>query len=168
MNANATESYGKPSLQSRTSVDHSIRVTSGRGDVVILEPERRSAPAVMASCGRDGSFANFDPQGSVATLVTQPLAINPAGAITGYYLDANGGYHGFIRTPKGTLTTIDAFPNATFTFALAINPAGTIVGFYNDTIFTLHGFILPPAGHYPPPYDRSPVPFDLASVALTR
>src|SRR5260221_12283782 len=98
----------------------------------------------MASCRRDGTFNIFDPQGSVATLVTQPLAINPAGAITGYYLDANGGYNGFIRTPKGTLTTIDAFPNATFTFALAINPARTIGEFYNDTRFTPPGLILPP------------------------
>src|SRR5260221_10203704 len=111
----------------------------------------------MASCRRDGTFNIFDPQGSVATLVTQPLAINPAGAITGYYLDANGGYHGFIRTPKGTLTTIDAFPNATFTFALAINPAGTNVGFYNLTRLTPHRFILPPAGTSTPSLYLSPV-----------
>jgi hypothetical protein len=35
------------------------------------------------------------------------MAINPAGAITGYYYDANQVYHGFLRARDGTLTTLD-------------------------------------------------------------
>jgi hypothetical protein len=30
---------------------------------------------------------------------TFPSDVNPAGAITGYYIDADGVYHGFLRTP---------------------------------------------------------------------
>jgi hypothetical protein len=32
-------------------------------------------------------------------MVTSPVAINPAGTITGYYGDAKGKTHGFLRIP---------------------------------------------------------------------
>src|SRR5262245_26453013 len=38
---------------------------------------------------------------------TQPFAINPAGAITGFYFDTGDAIHGFLRTPDGTIGTID-------------------------------------------------------------
>jgi hypothetical protein len=66
-------------------------------------------------------------QGSVAE------AINPAGAIVGYYLDASGVNHGFLRDQDGAFTTFDVSGAGTGlfqgTFGLAINPAGAIVGF---------------------------------------
>ena len=40
----------------------------------------------------------FDPPGSTGTA---PAGINPAGAITGYYVDANGG-HGFLWSHRHT------------------------------------------------------------------
>jgi hypothetical protein len=36
------------------------------------------------------------------------LGINPAGTITGFYVDTNTVYHGFLRARDGTITTFDA------------------------------------------------------------
>ncbi len=44
----------------------------------------------------DGTFTTVDPPGSAATF---PSGINPAGAITGFYFDASGAAHGFLRSP---------------------------------------------------------------------
>ena len=35
-------------------------------------------------------------------------SINPAGAITGLYVDPANVYHGFLRAPDGTFTTLNA------------------------------------------------------------
>ncbi len=43
-----------------------------------------------------GKFVTVDPPGSAGTL---PYSINDLGAITGYYIDANNVYHGFLRIP---------------------------------------------------------------------
>ena len=43
-------------------------------------------------------FTTFDAPGAGAgTQGTFPLAMNPSGAITGYYFDASGAFHGFLR-----------------------------------------------------------------------
>jgi len=43
---------------------------------------------------RDGAITVFDAPNAVKTIL---FSINPAGAITGYYVDANG-THGFVRS----------------------------------------------------------------------
>jgi len=74
-------------------------------------------------------------QGTVAD------AINQAGTITGFWVDANFLMHGFVRAADGTITTFDASPNS-FTFPGAINPAGEIAGYWCDSAFnTCHGFL---------------------------
>jgi hypothetical protein len=55
-------------------------------------------------------------------------------------------YHGFLRAPDGTLTTIDP-PGAVFTEAMSINPAGTITGDYCDTT-ACHGFLRAKDGRF--------------------
>ena len=45
---------------------------------------------------RDGKLTTFDPPGSTST---QPTCINDTGAITGFYADASGVTHGFLRSP---------------------------------------------------------------------
>ena len=63
---------------------------------------------------------------------TTPTAINPAGAITGYFFDANWTGHAFLRSHEGIFTIVDG-PGAnsiTGTVATAINPSGTITGYY--------------------------------------
>jgi len=94
-------------------------------------------------------------------LGTQGEDINPAGAITGLYADANNVMHGFLRTPQGRLITFDApgagtVPNLYFkstpagtyggqgTYAMSINPEGAIAGSYIDETNLGHGFLLAP------------------------
>jgi hypothetical protein len=78
---------------------------------------------------------------------TFPGSINFWGAITGYYQDANGTYHGFVRNPRGTFKTFDA-PDADTnagdfngTLPGSINDSGAITGSYYDTNGVGHGFV---------------------------
>jgi hypothetical protein len=96
-------------------------------------------------------------------LGTQGEDINPAGAITGLYADANNVMHGFLRTREGILITFDApgagtVPNLYFkstpagtlggqgTYAMSINPEGAITGSYIDETNLGHGFLRAPDG----------------------
>jgi len=89
-------------------------------------------------------FITFDAPGA-GPVGTMPQSINPAGAITGYYWDANYATHGFLRTSDGTITTFDA-PGAAITTnfgtqALSIDPAGEITGQFEDVSGAYHGFL---------------------------
>jgi probable HAF family extracellular repeat protein len=84
------------------------------------------------------------------SLCTTPVAINLFGAVTGYYADANGALHGFVRTPLGTITTFDGpgatCPGSSFcTDPVGINLQGAIAGSYCDAV-TCHGFLRAPSG----------------------
>ena len=97
----------------------------------------------------DGRFTTFDVPGAGTVpdswQGTYPLAINPAGAIAGDYLDASYVYHGFLRTPDGKITTFDAPGAGTGegqgTYAQSINSAGEITGYYWDAAGMAHGFL---------------------------
>ena len=86
--------------------------------------------------------------------------INPAGAITGWYVDSNNVMHGYLRAPDGTFTPFDApgagtdssvcagapaAPGAppwlVGTQAGSLNPEGAVVGQYVDTNCVIHGFL---------------------------
>jgi hypothetical protein len=45
----------------------------------------------------DGNIVTVDPLGSVFTWSS---SMNDSAVITGYYLDANSVYHGFLRIPR--------------------------------------------------------------------
>jgi hypothetical protein len=77
---------------------------------------------------------------------TFALAINPAGTITGYSLDANFVAHGFVRAADGTIATFDAPGAVLGTFPVAISLAGAITGFLVDANFIAHGFVRTPTG----------------------
>jgi hypothetical protein len=96
------------------------------------------------------TFITFVVPGSVCEAsfpkCTTPVAINPAGTVTGFYADANAARHGFLRAGDGTITAFDV-PGATCTrhssectSPAAINPAGAITGSYCDGI-TCHSFL---------------------------
>jgi hypothetical protein len=101
-----------------------------------------------------GEFTTFDvpgegPQG-LNCYADCSLGLNDFGAITGYYLDANNVYHGFVRSPEGKITTFDA-PGADTTpgdfngtYPNSINDAGVITGTYQDKNSTFHAFVLFP------------------------
>ena len=88
----------------------------------------------------DGTFELFTGP-SASTNYTAPIAMNAAGAITGYSCDA-AGCHGLLRAPDGTLTSFDP-PGSTFTVGTAINPSGVITGFFY-AVSGQHGFVLTP------------------------
>ena len=74
--------------------------------------------------------------------------VNAAGAVVGSYVDADGMFHGFIRHPDGSFTTIDlpTMPNLQFLFVNTITDLG-VIGFRakaaNDI---LRSYILLPNG----------------------
>ena len=79
------------------------------------------------------------------------IGLNDFEVITGYYLDANNVYHGFVRNPKGKVTSFDA-PGAdqtagsfNGTFPVSINDQGAITGYYLDSNNVNHAFFVLPS-----------------------
>jgi hypothetical protein len=81
---------------------------------------------------------------------TYPMGISGTGWIVGYYSDAEGVFHGFLRNPK--YTTLDVPGAGTKgdqgTQALSINDAGEISGVYFDSNSVEHGFTRDASGTY--------------------
>lgn len=78
---------------------------------------------------------------------TYPNAINASGAVVGSYQDANGTFHGFLRSRDGEYTTFDV-PGADLTpgdfngtYPSAMNDLGVIAGYYWDVNGFSHGFL---------------------------
>jgi hypothetical protein len=101
----------------------------------------------------NGTFTQIDapdagtgpfPQGTFPSEFT-PAGINPAGAITGFYVDASSVQHGFVRAPSGTIIEFDP-TGSIFTNPNAINEPGAITGFYVDASGVGHGFLRAPDG----------------------
>jgi hypothetical protein len=100
----------------------------------------------------EGILTKFDVPGAGTGfgMMTVATAINPKGAITGYYflpIQGNpfgGNIRGFLRNPDGTFSTFDAAtypPCCIFTYAQAINPKDAIAGYDNDGHSIYHGFV---------------------------
>lgn len=117
----------------------------------------------------DGTITSFDAPGAgmpsgppcspllIAFTGTQGSAINPAGAIAGQYVDTSGVFHGFLRSPDGTITPYDAPGAATgtgqgtfTTFGAGINPAEEIGGGYADANCTFHSTVRAKDGTFTP------------------
>jgi hypothetical protein len=88
----------------------------------------------------DERKAPGDPPGSTYTSAN---GINKAGAITGYYSHANHVNHGFLRAPRGAISTFDP-PGSKGTIANSINAAAAITGYYVDAKHVVHGFLRSP------------------------
>ena len=113
----------------------------------------------------DGAIATFDAPGAgrpgscsppvICSNGTQGASINPVGAIAGQYSDTSGVFHGFLRSPDGTITTFDA-PGAgtaasqgTFvTFTDGINPVGAIALGFVDASGMFHAAVRAPDGAF--------------------
>jgi hypothetical protein len=109
-----------------------------------------------------GTITTFDAPGAgtsednVYVQGTFPLSINDNGTITGYYVDASDGFHGFVRSASGTITTLDAPGAGTGqsplngyqlgTKALSVNNGGVITGYYIDPNEAYHGFMVSASG----------------------
>ena len=113
---------------------------------------------------RWGNITTFDAPGAGSKTVTgfyptavglggqgtYGIAINPAGAIAGTYIDKGNVMHGFLRDPDGSFTRIDV-PGAGSGFAEGteadnVNSAGVVAGTYVDASGVSHGFVRDPDG----------------------
>jgi hypothetical protein len=85
---------------------------------------------LVAADNPQPTIITFDTPGAV--IFTLVAGINPAGVITGGYLDANIVEHTYLRAPDGTFTTFDAPGAGTGPFQgtgpNGMNPAGAITG----------------------------------------
>jgi len=83
---------------------------------------------------------------------TSANVVNPAGVVTGWYLDPNNTYYSFLRTPHGKIITFSPPGAGTGTYqgsgGWGINPAGVITGDYVDVSCLEHGFIREPDGEF--------------------
>jgi len=92
----------------------------------------------------------YVPSDAVTTVAS---GINDSGEITGFYVDGDSSYHGFLRGAGGRYTTFDE-PNAIVegfdegTLPRAINADGMVVGEYFDSLGVLHGFTRDQSGNY--------------------
>jgi hypothetical protein len=100
------------------------------------------------------AIISFDPPGSPIPSQTYPQAINPAGVITGYYYDAGGIPHGFLRARDGTFPSFD--PNGSLAAlgatqgskAFGINSALVITGYWYDASGFIHCFMRASTGTF--------------------
>jgi len=100
-----------------------------------------------------GKFTTFDSPGADTTPGdfngTLPNGINDAGAITGFYVDASGASHGFLRSPEGAFTTFDVTGSIIGTTTpVALNLEGAIVGFSADQNDVFRPFLRRPDGTF--------------------
>jgi hypothetical protein len=99
--------------------------------------------------------------------------INDAGAVTGFYADADGGSHGFLRSPEGAFITFDVpGSSAGTTTPNALNLEGSIVGFSADQNDVFRPFLRRPNGTFatwsvPGECDASPATGCFGSAAFS-
>jgi probable HAF family extracellular repeat protein len=67
--------------------------------------------------------------------------INDGGEIVGRFDNADGTYHGYLRSSEGDFASLDV-PGALQTEAYRINDAGDVVGVYVSADGTTHGFLM--------------------------
>ncbi len=92
----------------------------------------------------DGTLITVDPSDST---YSQPVGINPAGTIAGYYYQVvyYSPPRGFLRAPNGAFTTFDYPGTPGSTYPFAINPTGEIAGYYTDSSGNQQCFLRIPA-----------------------
>ena len=82
---------------------------------------------VLAGPGSKGrqQYTVFDPPNATYTSASN---INDLGAVTGYFYDADGRIHGFVRHANGQFIVIEAIPGARDTEAVGTNVRGETAG----------------------------------------
>jgi hypothetical protein len=102
----------------------------------------RAEGRVFGAFENSGAVSTFDIP--AVTYGTFAQSMNPAGAITGYYVDAahdreGTSVHSFERDSHGIVTTFDP-PGVGYSIANSINAEGAIAGYYYK-VGILHGFV---------------------------
>jgi len=89
------------------------------------------------------SYSFFTVPGA-AEYTTSPSGLNDKGQVAGYFADASGAYHGFLKE-YGTYTTIDV-PGASYTFLDGLNNSGIIQGQIYDAAGAAEGVVATSGG----------------------
>ena len=93
-----------------------------------------------------GGFTTLDVPGTG----TKAISINALGAVIGDYDASGSGSQSFLRSPQGTITTLQPPPGYYTIDPKVINAAGAITGSaYGGTSFVQHGFVRSPQGTTP-------------------
>jgi len=111
---------------------------------------------VFLACGLAGAQRivtfNAPGAGTGAGQGTLAQGINLERTTYGYYIDASGVAHGFLRSRNGTFATFSAPRAGTAsgqgTFAYSLDPAGAITGYYIDGNGAMHGYLRSWRGHF--------------------
>ncbi len=93
---------------------------------------------------KDGTLAIFDAPGAVSG--TYLAGIDEQGNIGGYYCDASGLCHGFLRSAAGTFTTFDAPGAVAGTYETSVGLEGVLAGYYWDAQYIGRGFVRSTSG----------------------
>jgi hypothetical protein len=83
-----------------------------------------TTPAFAQNLG-PAKIISFDAPGSTGTFA---YSINSTLTVTGIYMGATPGDHGFVRSALGAFTSFDV-PGSGSTVALSINGGGAVTGF---------------------------------------
>ena len=89
------------------------------------------------------SYSFFAVPGA-AEYSTSPSGLNDKGQVAGYFADASGVYHGFLKE-YGTYTILD-MPGAPFTFLDDLNNSGVVQGQIYDAANAAEGFVATSGG----------------------
>jgi hypothetical protein len=93
----------------------------------------------------EGRFISFEAPGADTTANsyngTWAQGINDLGEIAGYYADATGLTHGYVRSAFGQFKSFDAPDGENGTSPLFISLAGDVVGYALDTNLLFHAFL---------------------------
>lgn len=96
----------------------------------------------------EGKITAFDAPGADTTANdfngTWAQGINDLGDITGYYDDAMGVAHGYVRSPGGVFKFFDSPDGENGTVPLFINLERSVVGYALDTNLLFHAFLRHP------------------------
>ena len=82
------------------------------------------------------------------------VAMNQFGAIASFTIDANNATHGYLRSPRGEITTFDVPGEGSFGLgcsadcSIGLNDFGFITGSYLDANNVFHGFVRSPDGKF--------------------
>lgn len=99
--------------------------------------ESGSGPDTAYVYDEDGGvFEAFTIPGSTSA---QATGINNSSNVCGFYVDASGVNHGWVKI-LGHFTVLD-YPGSTGTQALGLNNKGLVVGVWTDTSNNSHGFV---------------------------
>lgn len=134
-----------------------------------------SAAALGLGAGDHATYITFDVPGagSGPEQGTFARSINPAGAVTGSFVDADNLLHGFVRFSDNSIGTFDAPGGGNEwgqgTLPFSINAAGVVTGAVTDINYLHHAFVRMPNGvisMFTPPGATDTVAYEVNSAGF--